>query len=124
MRFGTAAMMSLDRMEAEEEGGDDSEGEGTGSTELSDIRLLGRCEEESDRQADSLTKRPHHSAVTASLCLKGLNAPLEPPGKNKGNSRDFWHIFVRYKKYYFVKLNECLTRTVISGSTHCVVKDF
>lgn len=50
MRFGAAEMMSLERMEAEEEGGDDSEGEGTGSTELSDIRLLGRCEEESDRQ--------------------------------------------------------------------------
>lgn len=52
MRFGAAEMMSLERMEAEEEGGDDSEGEGTGSTELSDIRLLGRCEEESDRQTD------------------------------------------------------------------------
>lgn len=50
LRFGAAEMMSLERMEAEEEGGDDSEGEGTGSTELSDIRLLGRCEEESDRQ--------------------------------------------------------------------------
>lgn len=34
---------SLERVEADEEDGEDSEGEGTGSTELSDIRLLGRC---------------------------------------------------------------------------------
>lgn len=49
LRFGAEEMMSLERMEAEEEGGDDSEGEGTGSTELSDIRLLGRCERGADR---------------------------------------------------------------------------
>lgn len=35
--------MSLEGVE-EEEQGEDPEGEGTGSTELSDIRLLGRCE--------------------------------------------------------------------------------
>lgn len=53
LRFGAEEMMSLERMEAEEEGGDDSEGEGTGSTELSDIRLLGRCESETDTEGTS-----------------------------------------------------------------------
>lgn len=35
--------MALEGEEDEEEG-EEPEGEGTGSTELSDIRLLGRCE--------------------------------------------------------------------------------
>lgn len=64
-----------------------------------------------DRQIGVQTERPHYSSVTASLCLKGLNAPLEPPGKKKKkNTWDFWDIFVRYKKYHLLKLNECLNR--------------
>lgn len=43
-RLGPEGGTSLKRMvEAGEEDRYDSEGEGTGSTELSDIRLLGRC---------------------------------------------------------------------------------
>lgn len=49
MRLGPEEVISLERVEVEEEDGEDSEGEGTGSTELSDIRLLGRCEREGDR---------------------------------------------------------------------------
>lgn len=50
LRLGPEEVISLERVEVEEEDGEDSEGEGTGSTELSDIRLLGRCGRERDRE--------------------------------------------------------------------------
>lgn len=43
LRFGTEEMTSFDGVEEEEEQWEEPEGEGTGSTELSDMRLLGRC---------------------------------------------------------------------------------
>lgn len=48
LRFGPEKVTSLEGVEEEEEG-EEPEGEGTGSTELSDIRLLGRCGRETDR---------------------------------------------------------------------------
>lgn len=42
LRCGPEEVISLERVAAEEEDGEESVGEGTGSTELSDIRLLGR----------------------------------------------------------------------------------
>lgn len=50
MRFGPEVVTSLERVEPDEEDGEDSEGEGTGSTELSDIRLLGRCGRETQAE--------------------------------------------------------------------------
>lgn len=41
VKFGPEKVTSFDRVEEEE--GEEPVGEGTGSTELSDIRLLGRC---------------------------------------------------------------------------------
>lgn len=43
LRCGPEVVISLERVAAEEEDGEESVGEGTGSTELSDMRLLGRC---------------------------------------------------------------------------------
>lgn len=51
-RLGPEGGASLKRVEAGEEDGYESEGEGTGSTELSDIRLLGRCGEGGGRLRD------------------------------------------------------------------------
>lgn len=42
LRSGPEEVTSFEGVEEEEEG-EEPEGEGTGSTELSDIRLLGRC---------------------------------------------------------------------------------
>ena len=42
LRFGSEEVTSSEGVEEEEEG-QEPEGEGRGSTELSDIRLLGRC---------------------------------------------------------------------------------
>lgn len=50
LRFGPEVVTSLERVEVDEEDGEDSEGEGTGSTELSDIRLLGRCGRETQAE--------------------------------------------------------------------------
>lgn len=46
LRFGAEEVTSFEGVE-EEEDWEEPEGEGTGSTELSDIRLLGRCGRES-----------------------------------------------------------------------------
>lgn len=67
LRCGPEVVISLERVAAEEEDGEESVGEGTGSTELSDMRLLGRCGSE-----DGWIKRQrqrvcwiHHSSQTA-----------------------------------------------------------
>lgn len=44
LRLGAEGGTSWKRADAGEDDRQDSEGEGTGSTELSDIKLLGRCE--------------------------------------------------------------------------------
>lgn len=43
LRFGPEEVTSLEGVDEEADEGEEPEGEGTGSTELSDIRLLGRC---------------------------------------------------------------------------------
>lgn len=48
-RCGPEEVTSLEGVEEVEEG-EEPEGEGTGSTELSDIRLLGRCGRERRRE--------------------------------------------------------------------------
>ena len=58
MRFGPEEVTSLEGVEEEEEEeGEEPVGEGTGSTELSDIRLLGRCGRDRQRNADRQAER-------------------------------------------------------------------
>lgn len=50
VRFSPEEVTSFEGVE-ETEDGEEPEGEGTGSTELSDIRLLGRCGRQTERGA-------------------------------------------------------------------------
>lgn len=66
MRLGPEEVILLERVEVEEEDGEDSEGEGTGSTELSDIRLLGRCGRERETGGGQVRGCwVHHQSPTA-----------------------------------------------------------
>lgn len=91
--LGPEGETSLKRVvEAGEEDGYDSDGEGTGSTELSDIRLLGRCRGEKifsatvksqfglNKRAGALTSEDGWTQ-SSSFSRRSSSAPASPLGE-------------------------------------------